>query len=232
MIKENLLIIKQRITEAEKKYQRPQNSVSLLAVSKTKPISAIEQAIAAGQKDFGENYCQDAKQKILHFQQIGSPIIWHFIGSIQTNKTQLITSLFDWVHSVDRLKIAIRLNQQRPTDLAPLNICLQVNLENSPNKSGLSAEDCMTLAKKIADMPNLKLRGLMCIPDQSETIQQQRQKFAQVSAFYQQLKQKIETLDTLSMGMSGDLDAAIAEGSTMVRIGTDIFGARDSVATV
>jgi pyridoxal phosphate enzyme (YggS family) len=196
--------------------------VLLLAVSKTKPASMIAEAYQAGQRHFGENYLQEALSKQ---QALGAfDITWHFIGPIQSNKTKAIASHFDWVHSVDKLKIAQRLSEQRPAHLAPLNICLQVNISDEASKSGIRLNELGELCAQVAMLPNIKLRGVMAIPAPSESFEQQCQPY---KALYQAVKtlNKPE-LDTFSFGMSDDLTAAIAEGSTMVRIGTALFGAR------
>ena len=197
-------------------------TVGLLAVSKTQPAAAIREAAAAGIRDFGENYLQEALDKQAELSDL--PLAWHFIGPIQSNKTKSIAEHFDWVHSVDRLKIAQRLSDQRPTALPPLNICLQVNVSGEASKSGCAPEELPKLAQAVAAMPHLRLRGLMCIPAPSEDPAEQRAAFARLRALRDELPL---TLDTLSMGMSQDLEAAIAEGATWVRIGTALFGARD-----
>lgn len=227
-VQDNLARIQQSIRQAEQKYQRESCSVTLLAVSKTKPVEMIQQAYDAGQTCFGENYLQDAINKIEHFKQIHIPIEWHFIGYIQSNKTKLIAQNFAWVHTIDRLKIALHLNQKRPSGLPPLNICLQVNIDHSATKSGLLAEECDLIMPQLMVLKNIRVRGLMAIPDPSDSFDQQRQKFHEVKQLFDSLKTKYNDMpfDTLSMGMSGDLTAAIAAGTTMVRIGTDVFGAR------
>lgn len=215
----------QRIETACQKSQRQAGSVELLAVSKTKPVADISELAAHGQRAFGENYLQEALQKI----EIHPELEWHFIGPIQSNKTKPIAENFNWVHSVDRLKIAQRLSRQRPAELAPLNILLEVNISNEASKAGFSAEETLSMATEIAALPNLKLRGLMAIPQSESDPAKQRLPFAQMKALLTQLQSQLPDcqLDTLSMGMSGDLEAAIAEGATIVRIGTDIFGARN-----
>ena len=224
-IAENIQQIQQKIAQAAEKYQRPVSSVKLLAVSKTKPVEALRQAYLAGQRDFGENYTQEALEKIKALQDL--PIIWHFIGHIQSNKSREIATHFDWVHSVDRLKIARRLSQQRPEHLAPLNICLQVNISREASKSGFLLAQLDQVIEEIYSLPHIKLRGLMAIPAKAEGLQQQRQIFHPLQESLQKFKQQGYELDTLSMGMSNDMAAAIAEGATIVRIGTDIFGPRD-----
>ena len=219
---DNLSAISARIASAAQAVGRDPASVQLLAVSKTKPASAIREIHAAGVRDFGENYLQEALTKQQALSDL--PLIWHFIGPIQSNKTKAIAEHFDWVHSVDRLKIAQRLSEQRPAGLAPLNICLQVNVSGEDSKSGCAPADLPALAKAVAALPNLRLRGLMAIPEPTED------RAAQEAAFATLRKLKEGTglgLDTLSMGMSHDLEAAIAQGATWVRIGTALFGARD-----
>ncbi|WJN47876.1 YggS family pyridoxal phosphate-dependent enzyme [Pseudomonas asiatica] len=219
---DNLSAISARIASAAQAAGRDPASVQLLAVSKTKPASAIREIHAAGVCDFGENYLQEALTKQ---QALGDlPLIWHFIGPIQSNKTKAIAEHFDWVHSVDRLKIAQRLSEQRPAGLAPLNICLQVNVSGEDSKSGCAPADLPALAKAVAALPNLHLRGLMAIPEPTDDRAAQEAAFATL----RQLQEGLGLgLDTLSMGMSHDLEAAIAQGATWVRIGTALFGARD-----
>jgi len=223
-IKQRLNQVLEQIHAAEEKYQRPQGSVKLLAVSKTWPLENILEAVAAGQHCFGENYVQESIAKI---DTCTKKLEWHFIGHLQSNKSREIATRFDWVHSVDRIKLAKRLSQQRPTNLAPLNICLQVNVSNEPSKSGFFTDEIPEVAKQISLLPNLKLRGLMAIPARSNNFKQQRTTFRQVAALQQQLIAQGIELDTLSMGMSGDMEAAIAEGATIVRVGTAIFGPRN-----
>jgi len=215
----------QRIDKAVNENNRISHPVTLLAVSKTHTIAKIEQAYAAGQRDFGENYLQEAVKKIIALNKY--KICWHYIGPIQSNKTSKIAEYFHWVHSVDRIKIARRLSEQRPVDLPPLNICLQVNISNEANKSGVSIDELPELVHQIQQLSNIRLRGLMCIPEKSEDYDQQRLAFHQMYQLFQHQKLNYPELDTLSMGMSADLEAAIAEGSTMVRVGTDIFGTRN-----
>lgn len=203
--------------------------MTLLAVSKTKPFSAIEQAYAAGQRAFGENYVQEGVDKILAAQQQDwqqDPIEWHFIGPLQSNKTRLVAEHFDWMQTVDRLKIAERLNQQRPADLAPLKVCLQVNISGESTKSGLNIEQVLPLAEEIVKLDKLELKGLMAIPQATQD-EQLEQQFAEMQRCYRALQTRFPGVDTLSIGMSGDMQAAINAGSTMVRIGTAIFGARN-----
>ena len=219
---DNLSAISARIASAAQAVGRDPASVQLLAVSKTKPASAIREIHAAGVRDFGENYLQEALTKQQALSDL--PLIWHFIGPIQSNKTKAIAEHFDWVHSVDRLKIAQRLSEQRPAGLAPLNICLQVNVSGEDSKSGCTPVDLPALAKAVAALPNLRLRGLMAIPEPTEDRAIQEAAFASLRKLQEGLG---FGLDTLSMGMSHDLEAAIAQGATWVRIGTALFGARD-----
>ena len=214
-----------RIEGAASQTSRRSDEITLIAVSKTKPAEAIEAAAACGLQHFGENYLQEALDKIETLHELD--LTWHFIGPIQSNKTRPIAEHFDWVHSVDRLKIAQRLSDQRPAHLGPVNICLQVNISNEDTKSGVSAEQAPELASAIATLPNIRLRGLMAIPKPSDDPAEQAAAFEKVETLFNTLRHTIPELDTLSMGMSQDLEAAIAAGSTMVRIGTDIFGARN-----
>jgi len=218
----NIAKVGARIREAAQASARDAESVGLLAVSKTQPAEAIREAFGAGVRDFGENYLQEALDKQTALTDLA--LHWHFIGPIQSNKTKAIAEHFDWVHSVDRLKIAQRLSEQRPDALGPLNICLQVNVSGEASKSGCAPEAVAGLAEAIAELPRLRLRGLMTIPAPTEDPAEQRRAFARL----RQLKEALgPDLDTLSMGMSQDLEAAIAEGATWVRIGTALFGARD-----
>ncbi|MHA3734550.1 YggS family pyridoxal phosphate-dependent enzyme [Pseudomonas sp. Eth.TT006] len=221
-IADNILQVSSRIQTATQAAHRPENSVQLLAVSKTKPAEALREAYAAGLRDFGENYLQEALGKQLELADL--PLIWHFIGPIQSNKTRAIAEHFDWVHSVDRLKIAQRLSEQRPAELPPLNICIQVNVSGEASKSGCTAADLPALAEAISALPRLKLRGLMAIPEPTDDRAAQDAAFAAVQRLQASLNLP---LDTLSMGMSHDLESAIAQGATWVRIGTALFGARD-----
>ena len=223
-IRDNLQTIGERIQQAEQSFNRPLGSVQLLAVSKKQPLNAIVEAYAAGQRLFGENYAQEMAEKAQNLKHLA--IEWHFIGPIQSNKTKLIAQNAAWVHSVDNLKIAQRLNEQVPADKAPLNVCMQVNISHEASKSGLSANETLALAQQIVALPNLRLRGLMAIPAPEVNFAQQRAVFAQLRQLLQQLNQQGFNLDTLSMGMSDDMQAAIAEGATIVRIGTAIFGTR------
>lgn len=224
-ISDNLRIIGQSIRAAEEKYQREPHSVQLLAVSKRHANTAILDALDAGQTAFGENYVQEMLSKAE--QLAAESIEWHFIGPLQSNKTRQIAATAQWVHTVDRLKIARRLSEQKPAERPDINICLQVNISNEASKSGLLPEAVPELAAQIAELPGIKLRGLMAIPAISEHFEQQREIFAKLRELQEGLIQGGLTLDTLSMGMSGDMEAAIAEGATIVRIGTAIFGQRD-----
>lgn len=221
----NLLKIKERIHNAEKKYGRETNSVKLVAVTKGQSIEAIKEAIKAGQKCFGESYLQEALPKIYALQEYN--LEWHFIGPIQTNKTKKIAENFSWIHSVDRIKIAERLNNQVPKNLAPLNICIEINASEEPSKSGVYFSDLEKIANRITDLPNLQLHGLMAIPERTLDFEKQRENFHKILLTQQELITKGFKLDTLSMGMSDDFEAAIAEGATIVRIGSAIFGERE-----
>jgi len=223
-IQANLRQVRQRIAEAEIRFGRAAGSVRLLAVSKTRPADDLLAAVAAGQTHFGESYLQEALDKIT---ALADPALeWHFIGPIQANKTRRIAEHFDWVHSIDRLKIAQRLGEQRPHDLPPLQVCLQVNISGEASKSGVTPAEVPDLARAVAALPGLRLRGLMAIPAPEPDFERQRATFRTVRQLLEQLQQTGLPLDTLSMGMSGDMEAAIAEGATIVRIGTDIFGHR------
>ncbi|UZE23479.1 YggS family pyridoxal phosphate-dependent enzyme [Pseudomonas sp. B21-056] len=221
-IADNIAQVRSRIRAAEQAAHRAADSVQLLAVSKTKPAQALREAFAAGLRDFGENYLQEALGKQVALTDL--PLIWHFIGPIQSNKTRAIAEHFDWVHSVDRLKIAQRLSEQRPAGLPPLNICIQVNVSGEASKSGCTPEDLPALVDAISALPRLTLRGLMAIPEPTEERAAQDAAFAAVQRLQASLALP---LDTLSMGMSHDLESAIAQGATWVRIGTALFGARD-----
>ncbi len=229
-IAHNLAQVRDKISGAAARCGRAPEEVTLLAVSKTKPASAIEEAMAAGQRAFGENYVQEGVDKIRYFQQAGvSGLQWHFIGPLQSNKSRLVAEHFDWCHTVDRLKIASRLSEQRPADLAPLNVLIQINISDEQSKSGIPLAELDALAAGVAALPNLQLRGLMAIPAPESEYEYERQ-FAvaqQMAVAFAQLKTLYPSVDTLSLGMSDDMEAAIAAGSTMVRIGTAIFGARD-----
>ncbi|HEX5538700.1 MAG TPA: YggS family pyridoxal phosphate-dependent enzyme [Methylophilaceae bacterium] len=224
IIAERLQAMQARIHAAEHAAGRPDGAVALLAVSKAQPAAAIRQAFNAGQQAFGENYLQEALDKQAELTDLA--IDWHFIGPIQSNKTQPIAQHFSWVHGVDRLKIAQRLNAARPETLPPLQICLQINVSEEASKSGVLPQQAPTLAAAIADLPRLRLRGLMAIPAPTADPELQRKQFARVRELYDTLRSQGLALDTLSMGMSQDFPAAIHEGATIVRIGSAIFGAR------
>lgn len=223
-IGDNLQAVRRRIEAAAHAYGRQPGEIRLLAVSKTFDAGAIAAAMACGQDSFGENYVKEALEKIAALPMHG--IEWHFIGPLQSNKTRAIAENFAWVHSVDRAKIAERLSAARPAHIAPLQICIQVNIGGEDTKSGVAPADAAALARVIAGLPRLKLRGLMAIPPPSSDFVQQRRHFAVLRELKEQLAHEGVVLDTLSMGMSADLEAAVAEGATLVRIGTSIFGER------
>lgn len=220
----NLEIIQQRISQAERQYNRPAGSVKLLAVSKGQAIEKIQAFYKAGQRSFGENYVQEALKKIHELPN--EMIEWHYIGHIQSNKTKAIAENFHWVQSVARINIAERLNLQRPKHLPALNVCIEINISEEKNKTGIFLSQLEELAMMINDMPRLKLRGLMTIPAITDNLEHQRIPYRKLYHAFQELRNKGYDLDTLSMGMSDDFVAAIAEGSTMVRIGTALFGRR------
>ena len=226
-IAQNIQSIRTHIADAEKKYARQSGSIQLLAVSKTRPIEDIQAAFNANQTHFGENYLQDALPKIRSLSE--DTIEWHFIGPIQSNKTRQIAESFSWVHTVDRLKIAKRLSEQREPEQKPLNVCIQVNTSGESTKSGINIEETLTLAKEISLLANINLRGLMTIPASTTDFEKQRQPFYLLRELKDEIQSQGIELDTLSMGMSNDMEAAIAEGSTMVRIGTAIFGQRTKI---
>ena len=223
----NLAAVQQRIALAAQLASRDPRSVTLLAVSKTFPAEDVRAAHAAGQHAFGENYVQEALTKIETLADLRASLEWHFIGPLQSNKTRPVAENFDWVHSVDRLKIAQRLAEQRPAHLPPLNVCLQVNVSGEASKAGVSPAEAAEVAHAIAALPQLRLRGLMSIPEPAGTIDAQRLPHRQLRELFEQLRADGLELDTLSMGMSSDLEAAVLEGATIVRVGTAIFGARD-----
>ena len=225
MISDNLASVKAQIHLACQEFARSPEAVQLLAVSKTCPPQAIREAYAAGQRAFGENYIQEGVEKIQSFGDL-AVIEWHMIGPIQSNKTRLVAEHFHWVHSVDRLKIAQRLSEQRPAHLPPLQVCLQVNLDGGANKSGCQPHEALALAQQIAALPRLALRGIMVIPEPASDFIAACAVLARARALFDSIKQMLPSMDTLSMGMSADLRAAVKEGSTMVRVGTAIFGAR------
>ncbi|MDF7667536.1 YggS family pyridoxal phosphate-dependent enzyme [Orbaceae bacterium ESL0727] len=224
----NLLAIKTKIQQIAEKCNRDPKTIELIAVSKTKPASQIAEAIDAGQLAFGENYVQEGVEKIHYFQQT-SPnlkLCWHFIGPLQSNKCKLVAENFDWMHTIDRLKIAERLNDHRPIDKGKLNVLIQVNISQEASKSGIAPEQLPELAQQIVALPNLSLRGLMAIPEIEDDFDKQVAVFRKMQQLLHTLQTQYPFLDTLSMGMTNDMQAAITAGSTMVRIGTAIFGAR------
>ncbi|ULF77621.1 YggS family pyridoxal phosphate-dependent enzyme [Vibrio alginolyticus] len=228
-IQQNIEHITSQIRHDEQKCGRSPESVQLLAVSKTKPVEAILEAYQGGQLAFGENYVQEGVSKVQHFAEHypDNRIEWHFIGPIQSNKSRLVAEHFDWVHTIDRTKIAQRLNDQRPSELKPLQVLIQVNTSGEASKSGVTEAEVFELAELISRLPNLTLRGLMSIPANVSDYESQLHEFQKLATLKQTLEAQFPEIDTLSMGMSGDMTAAIEAGSTMVRIGTAIFGARD-----
>ncbi len=228
-IRANLASVRQQIQQFSATYGRPENSVKLLAVSKTFPAQDIRQAFDSGQRLFGENYVDEALQKINALSDL--EIEWHYIGPIQSNKTRKIAEHFDWVHSLASIKHARRLNNQRPAELQPLNVCIQINISGEDSKSGITTADINELARELQDLPRLRLRGIMGIPEKLSDLHEQRRVFSRLAALYRQLQNNHQHIDTLSMGMTADMEAAIAEGSTMVRIGTAIFGLRQPIGT-
>ncbi|TDO15414.1 MULTISPECIES: YggS family pyridoxal phosphate-dependent enzyme [Halomonas] len=229
VLPESLAAARTRLAEALKAAGRPADATRLLAVSKTKPATLIREAWHLGQREFGENYVQEALDKQADLADL-ELIVWHFIGPLQSNKTRDVAEHFAWVHSVDREKIARRLNDQRPEALGPLNICLQVNISDEPSKSGVSLEALPALAEAVQALPRLRLRGLMAIPAAAEGLDAQRAPFARLRESLEELRTRFPeaALDTLSMGMTADLEAAVLEGATLVRLGTAIFGERNA----
>ena len=225
-IADKLQQVRTRIDAACKACGRDPANVRLLAVSKTFPEAALRAAHAAGQSAFGENYVQEGVAKIQALADLRSGIEWHCIGPLQSNKTRVVAEHFDWVHSIDRLKIAQRLSEQRPAGMAPLQLCLQVNVDGGANKSGVTPPEALALARQVVELPNVRLRGLMAIPEPAEGFEAQRALFLRATALHEELRAAGLPLDVLSLGMSADLEAAIAAGSTMVRVGTAIFGGR------
>jgi pyridoxal phosphate enzyme (YggS family) len=222
----NLLEVNGRIARACEMAGRPVPSVTLLAVSKTQPPQAVRVALAAGQARFGENYVAEALDKMAALADLRPRLEWHLIGPLQANKTRAVAERFDWVHSVDRLRIAERLSAQRPPDLPPLQVCLQVNISGEDSKSGLAPAEVPALARAVAGLPGLRLRGLMAIPEPASDVEAQRRPHRALRELLEALRRDGLELDTLSMGMTADLEAAVAEGATIVRIGTAVFGAR------
>ena len=227
-VQDNLLNIKNEIKKIAKECGRDPNTIQLIAVSKTKPVEQITEAINAGQLAFGENYVQEGIEKIQYFEKNmpNNDLIWHFIGPLQSNKSKLVAEHFDWMHTIDRLKIAQRLSDQRPNHMAKLNVLIQVNISQEASKSGVKPEEVTDLVKQIVALPNLNLRGLMAIPEIENDYDKQLNVFTKMQQLLHSLQKDYPFMDTLSMGMSGDMPAAISAGSTMVRIGTAIFGAR------
>lgn len=225
-IQNNISDVKARIEQAAEECHRSSQDITLLAVSKTKPCEAILDAIEAGQRQFGENYVQEGVEKIQFFAN-RADLVWHFIGPLQSNKSRLVAEHFDWFHTLDRAKIAQRLNDQRPSDKAPLNVLIQINISDENSKSGIQLAQLDELAEQISQMPNLILRGLMTIPAPETHYERQCEAFRKMEQAYKHLQTHYSSVDTLSMGMTDDMAAAIHCGSTLVRIGTAIFGARN-----
>jgi pyridoxal phosphate enzyme (YggS family) len=223
-VTENLAKISDLLAISASEADRPADAVKLLAVSKKQPLSKIRAAAAAGQRDFGENFVQEGVEKIDQSRDLD--LVWHFIGHLQSNKTRVVAEYFDWVHTIDKLKTARRLNEQRPACKAALNVCLQVNVDDEASKSGVAPEALPGLAAAVAELPNLRFRGLMCLPRPADDLASQRKPFAQLRKMAESLRVDGIDTDTLSMGMSGDYKAAILEGATIVRIGTALFGER------
>ena len=232
VLRDNLRAVQARIAAACAASARSAYSVQLLAVSKTFSAADVRQVAACGQRDFGENYIQEGVDKITALQDIQPALVWHCIGPMQSNKTKLVAEHFDWAHTVDRLKIAQRLSDQRPMHLAPLNVCLQVNIDGGETKSGVAPADVLALAAEVAKLPRLVLRGLMTIPDPVEGFDAQVAVHVKARVLFDEVKTALNLplFDTLSMGMTGDLEAAVQAGSTMVRVGTAIFGGRTYAA--
>jgi pyridoxal phosphate enzyme (YggS family) len=226
MIGDKLQQVRTRIVTACTAAGRDPASVRLLAVSKTFDADAVRSAHAAGQRAFGENYVQEGVAKIEALADLRAELEWHCIGPLQSNKTRVVAAHFDWVHSIDRLKIAERLAEQRPAHLPPLSVCLQVNVDGGANKSGVAPEDAVALAQAVAALPRLRLRGLMAIPEPAPDFASQRALFLRAAVLFEEIRANGIEVDTLSLGMSADLEAAVAAGSTMVRVGTAIFGQR------
>jgi pyridoxal phosphate enzyme (YggS family) len=227
-IADNLQAVKGRIEQAARRARRDPSSVTLLAVSKTHPVACIEEARAAGQRAFGENYVQEALEKMdtVRGRHDVPRLEWHLIGPLQSNKTRMAAERFDWVHTVSSEKIANRLSEQRPAGLAPLNVLIQVNVSSEATKAGVSLQEALSLAQKISSFKGIRLRGLMAVPEPTDDTGLQRSRFSQMRKLFEELKNHGLALDTLSMGMSDDMESAIAEGATLVRIGTAIFGKR------
>jgi len=225
-ISSNIQQVRARIARACDSARRPVQSVTLLCVSKTFGPDAVRAAHTAGERCFGENYVHEALDKIAALSDLRESIEWHLIGPLQANKTRVVAECFDWVHSIDRLKIAQRLSQQRPTTMPPLQLCLQVNISGEPSKSGLAPAEVIDVARAVAGLPGVRLRGLMAIPEPAGDLEAQRVPHRRLRELLDELRAQGIALDTLSMGMSADLEAAILEGATVVRVGSAIFGAR------
>jgi len=225
-IADKLQLVRGRIARAVSEFGRPEGCVTLLAVSKTFPAATVREAVAAGQREFGENYVQEALDKIAELADLRADITWHLIGPLQSNKTRVVAEAFDWVHTVDRLKIAQRLSEQRPAHLPPLQVCIQVNTSGEASKSGVAPEEALALARAVAALPRLRLRGVMGLPAPSPDPAEQRRQLKAVRVVFDLLQSEGLPLDTLSMGMSADLEAAVEQGSTLVRVGTALFGQR------
>jgi PLP dependent protein len=223
-LRDRLAQTRSRIASAALRYGRGADAVRLIAVSKSQPAQAVRAAAALGQREFGENYLQEALPKLAALSDLS--LTWHFIGQVQANKTRAVAEHFQWVHTLDRERIAVRLSEQRSPHSPPLNICIQVRLADEPGKGGIDKHELPALAQRVRELPRLQLRGLMCIPPPREDFEAQRALFAELAACARQLTAQGIELDTLSMGMSGDLEAAVAAGATYVRIGTAIFGER------
>lgn len=231
MIADKLQQLHQRVARACAQAGRAVQSVTLLTVTKTFDAAAVREAFAAGERRFGENYVQEGVEKIAALADLRDQIEWHLIGPLQSNKTRVVAEAFDWVHSIDRLKIAQRLSEQRPVHLPPLQLCLQVNISAEPSKSGLPPQDVLAVARAVAALPRVQLRGLMAIPEPAASFEAQRAPHRALRELLWSLQAEGLTVDTLSIGMSDDLEAAILEGSTMVRVGSAIFGARPVIKT-
>lgn len=227
-VAERLSQVRQRIATAARRHDRDPADIHLVAISKKKPAAMIETALATGQRDFGENYLQDALGKIDALAEAEPAPVWHFVGDIQSNKTRDIAAHFAWVHAVDRFKIARRLSEQRPEGMTPLNLCIQVNVDDEQSKSGVAIDEAGELAERIAALEGVRLRGLMTLPAYTADFDAQRRPFARLRELADVLRGQGHALDTLSMGMTADIEAAIAEGATHIRVGTAIFGARES----
>lgn len=225
-IADKLQTVKGQIDAAVSRFSRPAGAVQLLAVSKTQPAERVREALAAGQRHFGENYVQEALDKMAALADVRDRIEWHLIGPLQSNKSRVVAEHFDWVQSVDRLKVAQRLSEQRPAHLPPLQVCVQVNTSGEASKSGTSADEALALARAVAALPRLRLRGVMGLPAPSDDPAEQARQLRAIRVVFDHLRSEGLPLDTLSMGMSADMEAAIAEGATLVRLGTALFGPR------